>query len=136
MSGLNGVQGDRPIFEVEIVGNVRILRVVPDPTVSNYRSRQYEYNRIYKQLDDDPGKHMLVDLTGCVMLDSVTIGILVSLTGRTRQHEGEAILVGVSPDIQEMLARLMLLQPDNKRAMWQTYATRDDGIALLNASRS
>lgn len=130
------MQGDEPIFAIESVGDILILQMVPDPTVSNYVSRQHEYNRLYKQVGDTAGTHVLFDLTGCFMLDSVTIGIMVSLTNRCRQDDGDSILVGISTDIHEMLGRLMLLQPDKKRAMWQTFEDRSAGIAVLNANNN
>ena len=136
MSGLNAIQGDSPIFGVEVVDNVFVLKIVSDPTLVNYVSRQHEYNRLYKQFDDATGNHLLFDLSDCIMLDSVTIGIMVSLTRRVRENEGDAIIVAVVPNLNKMLARLMLLQPDNKQATWQTYSTRDEGLALLNASRN
>jgi anti-anti-sigma regulatory factor len=135
VSGLNADQQDDTIFEVETVGDVVVLQVVSDPSVVNYVTRQHEYNELYKMFREQPEKNLIFDLTGCVMMDSVTIGIMVALTKLVRTNDAESILVGVSNEINEILGRLMLLQPDGKRAMWQSYMTRDDGIALLDASR-
>jgi hypothetical protein len=133
MSDLHTSRGDEPIFEPSRQDGIFTLTVVEDPTGANYGSKQHEYNRLYKMLDDDDITHLLLDLHRCRILDSVTIGMLVSLTGRCRDNGGNTAMCGVSDDVNGMLARLMLLQPDNKRAMWQTYATREDARAALTA---
>ena len=59
--------------------------------------------------------------------------MLVSLTNRCRQNGGDSVMSGVSEDVNGMLARLMLLQPDGKCAMWESYETRDEAAAALLA---
>ena len=131
MANLFSVQGDEPVFAQAREGTILILTLIRDPTAANYASRQYEYNRIYKELDESPETDLLFDLTECVVLDSVTIGMLVSLTNVCRTRGRQSVLAGVSDDVGQMLSRLMLLQPDNKRAMWQCYATRDEALAAI-----
>ena len=83
--------------------------------------------------DDDDITHLLLDLHRCRILDSITIGMLVSLTSRCRDNGGQSVMCGVSDDVNGMLARLMLLQPDSKRAMWETYAPHEEAEAALPA---
>lgn len=133
MSDLSPSRGDEPVFGQHRQDGILTLTLVVDPTESKYSSKQHEYNRLYKMLDEDDVKHLLLDLHRCRILDSVTIGMLVSLTTRCRNNGGESVLCGVSDDVNGMLARLMLLQPDNKRAMWQTYVTREEAASVLTA---
>ncbi|MDA0590809.1 MAG: STAS domain-containing protein [Planctomycetota bacterium] len=133
MSDLTTYRRDDPVFEQHRQDGILTLTLVEDPTESRYSSKQHEYNRLYKMLDEDDVKHLLLDLHRCRILDSVTIGMLVSLTTRCRNNGGESVLCGVSDDVNGMLARLMLLQPDSKRAMWQTCATREEAVTVLTA---
>jgi hypothetical protein len=134
MSNLYVSRGDELIFEQSQQDGILTLTLIKDPTGANYGSKQHEYNRLYKMLDDDDDiTHLLFDLHRCRILDSVTIGMLVSLTNRCRQNGGDSVMSGVSEDVNGMLARLMLLQPDGKRAMWESYETRDEAAAALLA---
>lgn len=133
MPGLYDTRGDEPIFEQHRQDGILTLTLIEDPTGANYGSKQHEYNRLYRMLDDVDITHLLLDLHRCRILDSVTIGMLVSLTDRCRSNGGDSVMCSVSEDVNGMLARLMLLQPDSKRAMWQTYATRDEAVDALSA---
>lgn len=133
MSNLYASRGDEPIFDQKKQDGIFTLTLVEDPTGANYRSKQHEYNRLYLMLDDEDVTHLLLDLHRCEILDSVTIGMLVSLTSRCRSNGGESVMCGVSENVNGMLARLMLLQPDSKRAMWQTLATLEEATAVLTA---
>ena len=129
MTDRYALRGDEPVFSVEQVDDNLILTMIPDIRSSSYQSRQHEYNRLYRTLGEDGVRYVTFDLTHCILLDSVMVGVLVNLTQRIRNRDGNAILVGMSANIREMLERLMLLQPDNKRAMWPTYATRQEADA-------
>lgn len=131
MVSLHASRGDEPIFHHEIHGKTLVLTIVEDPRCANYGSRQHEYNRIYRDLGEATGTHLLFDLHRCRILDSVTIGILVSLTSLCRSGGGNSAISGISEDVTGMLARLMLLQPDNRRTMWQTFPTREEAMAFL-----
>ena len=131
MASLHAGRGDEPIFQQQTTGDVLVLTVVEDPTYANYASKQNEYNQLYRSLSEATRTHLLFDLHRCRILDSVTIGILVSLTNVCRSGGGESAMSGVSEDGNGMLARLMLLQPDNKRAMWQSFETQEDALAAL-----
>jgi len=126
MSDLYALRGDEPVFSVEQVGDIVILTMVADVKSSSYQSMQHEYNRLYGVLGQDQVQYAAFDLTNCVILDSVMVGVLVNLTHRIRDRGGNAILIGMSDHVREVLERLMLLQADNKRAMWTTYATRQE----------
>ncbi len=131
MASLHAGRGDEPIFQQESLDDVLVLTMIEDPTTVNYGSKQNEYNSLYRTLSEASRTHLLFDLQNCRILDSVTIGILVSLTNVCRSGGGESAISGASEDVNGMLARLMLLQPDNKRAMWQTFETRNEALAAL-----
>ena len=99
MASLHAGQGDEPIFQQETLGDVLVLSVIEDPTTANYASKQNEYNRLYRMLSEASRTHLLFDLHCCRILDSVTIGILVSLTNVCRSGGGESAISGLSEDV-------------------------------------
>ena len=131
MSDLYAARGDEPIFDVEESDRVLILTMVEDPSAANYRSRQFEYNRLQKQISDHGLKYVVFDLSKCGFLDSITVGILISLTTAVRNTGGDAAMVGTNPDISDLLARLMLIEPEQKRAIWVSYPSRRHAIESL-----
>ena len=131
MSDLYAARGDEPIFDVEESDRVLILTMVEDPSAANYRSRQFEYNRLQKQISDHGLKYVVFDLSKCGFLDSITVGILISLTTAVRKTGGDAAMVGTNPDISDLLARLLLIEPEEKRAIWVSYPSRRHAIESL-----
>ncbi len=57
MSDLYAARGDEPIFDVDESDRVLILTMVEDPSAANYRSRQFEYNRLQKRISDHSLKY-------------------------------------------------------------------------------
>ncbi|MHC4876738.1 MAG: STAS domain-containing protein [Planctomycetota bacterium] len=133
MSNLYSTYGDEPIFEIEEVSGILVLTMVEDPSSANYQSRQFESNRVRKQISDAGTRFLVFDLEHCTFLDSVTVGILIALTTSVRQIAGDAVMAAVSQDVAELLGRLMLLQPDEKRAMWTSFPSRRHAIEAINA---
>ena len=131
MSDLYAARGDEPIFDVEESDRVLILTMVEDPSAANYRSRQFEYNRLQKRISDHSLRYVVFDLSKCGFLDSITVGILISLTTAVRNIGGDAAMVGTNPDISDLLARLMLIEPEEKRAIWVSYPSRRHAIESL-----
>lgn len=132
MAGVYSVRGDEPIFSVEKTANVLVLQLVPDPSVSNYRSKQFEYNRMVQEINSsEEVEHLLFDLSECGFVDSVTISILVSLTLHMQDYDGIAAMCCCTPEVGQTLNRLMMLEPDNKRATWANYPSRRHAIEAL-----
>ncbi|MBI1311586.1 STAS domain-containing protein [bacterium] len=131
MSHLYAARGDEPIFEIEESDRVLILKMVEDPSASNYRSRQFEYNRLQKQIGDNDIQYLVFDLSLCRFLDSITVGILISLTTAVRNRNGDAVMVGANPDVSDLLCRLMLIEPEGRRAVWTSYPSRRHAIEAL-----
>ena len=131
MSHLYAARGDEPIFEIDQSDGVLILTLVKDPSASNYQSRQFEYNRLQKQIGDEEIRYLVFDLSGCVFLDSVTLGILISLTTAVRKRGGDAAMVGASPELSDLLRRLLLIEPEDRRATWTSYPSRRHAIEAL-----
>ncbi len=120
-----------PIFHQERVGNMLILSLVENPADVNYRNLQRDYNEIYRDLLQPEIQFLMFDLSRCDYLDSIVIGMLIAFTHRLRERDGNAVLVGVTPKVEGLIRRLMLLQPDDKRAMWMSYPTREAALAAL-----
>jgi len=131
MSHLYAARGDEPIFDIDESDSVLILTMVEDPSAANYRSRQFEYNRLQKRISDHGFKHLVFDLSRCEFLDSITVGILISLTTAVRNIGGDAAMVGTNSDISSLLSRLLLIEPEEKRAVWTSYPSQRHAIESL-----
>ena len=131
MSYLYAARGDEPIFDLEESDSVLILTMIEDPSAANYQSRQFEYNRLQKRISDDGFRYLVFDLSQCRFLDSITVGILISLTTTVRRIGGDAAMVGTNPDISSLLSRLLLIEPEEKRAVWVSYPSRRHAIESL-----
>ena len=90
MTGVYSVRGDEPIFEVEHLAKVLILSLIADPAAANYRSKQFEYNRLMKVVSEPKTRHVLFDFDACQTLDSVSMGVVIALTLRIQELGGNA----------------------------------------------
>ncbi len=134
MSGVYSVRGDEPIFEIEQVSEVLILSLIPDPAASNYRSKQFEYNRLMKLIGESETGHLLFDFGVCQKLDSVSMGIVIALTLRMRQQGGNAAICRCSDEISKAVGRLNATEPMGQRTEWTHYPTRRHAVEALCAS--
>ncbi|MCG6157438.1 STAS domain-containing protein [Rubinisphaera margarita] len=131
MAGTYLFRGDDPIFEITDESGYLILHISERPVDHNYESKQHEYNRLYRTLYMRDNPCVLFDLSRCVVMDSITIGILVKLTTLCRQRRGTAVVACVAPNIQESFESLMLLQADKQRATWRMFDTVSEAKAAF-----
>ena len=131
MTGVYAVRGDEPIFVVQKVSGVLILKLIADPAASNYRSKQFEYNRMMKLVGEPETSHLLFDFSDCVTVDSVTVGILIALTLRQREFGGQTAMCSCADQIKASVARLNALEPFGRRAAWPHYPTRRHAVEAL-----
>ncbi|MFT5326558.1 MAG: anti-anti-sigma regulatory factor [Planctomycetaceae bacterium] len=133
MTGVYSVRGDEPIFEVEHVSEVLVLQLIANPAAANYRSKQFEYNRLMKALSEPETRHLLFDFRACQKLDSVSMGIVIALTLRIRELGGNAAICCCSDEISRMVARLNATEPLGQRSEWTHYPTRRHAVETLCA---
>ena len=131
MAGVYFVRGDEPIFVVEKLSGVLVLQLIADPGTSNYHSKQFEYNRMMKTLREPGVKHLLFDFCDCVNVDSVTLGILVSLTLHLDASGGRTAMCGCDQKLRRSMARLMSLEPPGRRVLWPHFPSRRHAIETL-----
>jgi len=131
MTGVYSVRGDEPIFVVEQVSEVFVLQLVANPAAANYRSKQFEYNRLMKVLTESETKHLLFDFRVCQKLDSVSMGIVIALTLRIRELDGNAAICCCSDELSIIVARLNATEPLGQRAEWTHYPTRRHAVEAL-----
>jgi len=129
MSGVYAFSGDDPIFDVTNGEDYFVFRLVGNPIKHSYESKHHEYNRLYKLLGESHEPQLLFDFSSCCVMDSITIGILIDLTHRCRDLGGNAVAAAVADDLQQSFVNLMLLQPNNRRAMWELYPSVEDAVA-------
>lgn len=122
-----------PVFKRETVGSALVLTIQREFKHRDYVTFQHEYNDVFAQLDSGFSS-LLFDMRECRHLESVLIGMLVSLTLRIRDLGGDAAMCGLSGNVLESLDALMLLQPGNKRAAWRQFPDRESALAWLSVS--
>lgn len=133
MTGVYSVRGDEPIFEVEHVSEVLVLSVIANPAAANYRSKQFEYNRLMKVVGEPKTRHVLFDFTSCRKLDSVSMGIVIALTLRIRELGGDAAICCCNDEISATVARLNATEPMGQRSEWTHFPTRRHAVEALCA---
>lgn len=131
MAGVYSVRGDEPIFVVEKLSGVLVLQLIVDPSTSNYHSKQFEYNRMMKTLGESGTKHLLFDFCDCVNVDSVTLGILVSLTRHLEESGGRTAMCSCARKLRRSMDRLMSLEPPVRHVLWSHYPSRRHAIETL-----
>jgi anti-anti-sigma regulatory factor len=131
MTGVYSVRGDEPIFEVEHFAKVLILSLIADPAAANYRSKQFEYNRLMKEVGEPETRHVLFDFASCQKLDSVSMGIVIALTLRMRELGGDAAICCCNDMMATTVARLNATEPMGQRSEWTHFPTRRHAIEAL-----
>ncbi|NQV24639.1 MAG: STAS domain-containing protein [Rhodopirellula sp.] len=131
MAGLYSVRGDEPIFVVEKLSGVLILKLIADPATSNYHSKQFEYNRMMKAVSEPEVQQLLFDFGDCVNVDSVTVGILTSLAVHLNEFGGRTAMCNCSQDLGRLMDRLIKLEPAGKQTTWPHYSSRRQAIETL-----
>ncbi|MCA8986266.1 MAG: hypothetical protein KDA78_01405 [Planctomycetaceae bacterium] len=121
MFGAYALRGDDPIFEIIPRGSYQIYRLTQNPVLHSYESRHHEFNRLYKLLGESPEPMVLFDFEQCLAIDSILVSILVDLTYRCRDLDGNAVITNISQELMQMVDSLMQLQPNHKRAKWTLY---------------
>ncbi|MGZ0172691.1 MAG: hypothetical protein ACKVHE_24390 [Planctomycetales bacterium] len=134
MTGVYAVRGDEPIFAVERMADVLVLKLIKDPALSNYRSKQFEYNRVMKTVGEPETKSLLFDFDDCVNVDSVTMGIVIALTLRLDESGGQSAMCCCDDEVKVMIARLNSSAPFGRSAAWTHYPTRRHAIETLCAA--
>jgi anti-anti-sigma regulatory factor len=131
MSGVYSVRGDEPIFVVEQVSGVLILTLIADPAAANYRSKQFEYNRLMKAVSEPEVSGLLIDFQICEKLDSVSMGIVIALTLRIRDCGGDAAICSCTDEIAKAVARLNATEPMGQRSEWTHFPSRRHAVEAL-----
>lgn len=136
MTGVYAVRGDEPIFVLEKLSDVLVLKLVEDPALSNYRSKQFEYNRLMKLVGEPGTAALLFDFGDCVNIDSVTMGIVIGLTLRMNESGGQSAMCRCSDELKVAVARLNVSAPFGKCAAWTHYPTRRHAIEDLYSANN
>ncbi|MHC4878650.1 MAG: STAS domain-containing protein [Planctomycetota bacterium] len=123
--------GKSTMFDIAESRGVLILTLQGNLEAVEHRTRQLEYNHVMKLVTESDTKCMVFVAAECDYLDSASLGVLISLTTCARKHDGDAVLVGVTDSLADLLERLMLLEPDNRQVFWACYDSVDDACNHL-----
>ena len=85
-------------FNVEKVGSVTVVDVEGQLIVGN---RQELKQRVLDELDSG-ARHFVVDFADTGYIDSSGLGVLVSLSKKIREQEGELRLSGLNEDLRTL----------------------------------
>ena len=117
----------------ESVGQVLVVKPAAEPRSFSDESKQHEYNFVMRMIGLNGGWGLLIDLSDCEMLDSVTVGILIQLSREVVRFGGRTVMCGASSAIRETLARLMLLEPEHRVFAWRQFTTAVCAMAELQS---
>lgn len=132
MTGVYAARGDEPIFVEEQVSDVLILKLIANPARSNYRSKQFEYNRLMRKIGEPDVEHLLFDFADCLNIDSVTVGIVTAMTLHLRQNGGQTVaMCNCDPELRQTITRLVNLEPSNRRTTWPHFPNRRHAMQAL-----
>jgi hypothetical protein len=118
------------VFDTEVVGSTLVLTYRTAFQHRAYASLQHEYNTVFALLGESVNS-LLFDMVDAPPLDSVVLGMLVGLTHRIRDLNGDAAMCGLSVNAIESLQSLMLLQDKAKRARWHQFPDRNSALLGL-----
>jgi len=117
------------LFEVERMEQVTLLRIAPHPFTQRYDDIHHQYNGVMKLMEDHAPPYLAIDFGQCKYIDSILVGTLVQLTHRARELDGNAVLLHLSDQIEEVLRSLMMLE--SKNALWLKYDNLEAAIKDL-----
>lgn len=125
------MSNDKKVFDFEQAGNV--LVVIPNGTFMEFRDNDIRnaYNDTYRLLSAPDIKHLLVDFTKLTYFGSTLVGILIQLAKKARMGGGEAVLCHLTPDMQNVMKSLMLLENTKTNFYWVSYPTREVALTTL-----
>lgn len=122
---------DQWFLSSESFGNVLVVKPTADPRSISDGSKQQAYNSVMRKIGRNEGQGLLIDLSHCEMLDSLTVGIFIQLSREVVRLGGETAMCGASSAIRDTLARLMLLEPNHRIFAWRQFTTVTCAMAEL-----
>ena len=125
---------DPQFLSCESVGHVLVVKPAADPRSFGEESKQHEYNSVMRKIGTSDGCGLLIDLSDCEMLDSVTVGIFIQLSREVVRCGGRTVMCGASSGVRDTLARLMLLEPEHRVFAWRQFTTAVCAMAELQSS--
>jgi anti-anti-sigma regulatory factor len=120
------------ILRREILRSTLVLTIQRGFRHRDYAALQHEYNRAFRQLGGVSS--LLFDMSQSPRLESVVVEMMVALTHRIRDVDGDAVMCCLDSKSAVSLQSLMMLQPRNKTARWQQFRHRDSALAWLWAT--
>ena len=106
-----------------------------DLSTHRYSEFRNDYNDICRSLAGMETKWLIIDLTETTFFSSLFIGIMMKLAVFTWNQNGLVALCGLSNQLQDLMKKLMLLEPNAESASrLQHFATRAEAIAALGTS--
>lgn len=121
------------LFQCSLQRNVLLCRVSGNLRETRYQEKQQQYNRLMRSLAPLQAPRLVFDLSECRLLDSVTVGVLISLSQAALRNNGQVALCGITPETKETLSSLMLLEPGHRQLTWSIYSDSQDAIDQLSA---
>jgi hypothetical protein len=125
---------DLQLLSCESVGQVFVVKPAAEPRSFSDELKLHEYNFVMRKIGLNGGWGLLINLSDCEMLDSVTVGVFIQLSREGVRFGGRTVMCGASSSIRETLARLMLLEPERRVFAWRQFTTAVCAMAELQSS--
>jgi anti-sigma B factor antagonist len=89
-----------------------------------------QLRELTRRITSDGGRYLVLNMSGITYMDSIGLGILLSIYATIRNQGGELKLLNVSPRVQDLLKTTNLLH------VFEIYDDEDDAIAKKGATPS
>lgn len=122
------------LIQCSLQKDVLVCRVSGNLRETRYQEKQQQYNRLMSSLAPLQQPRLLFDLSECRLLDSVTVGVLISLSQTALKNDGRVGLCGISAETEATLSSLMLLEPRHRQLSWTIYADCEEAFVGLSRS--
>ena len=127
---------DENVFDYEQIEDVLVLTPQGDLFQYRYEALRNAYNETYRRLDDVAIRHLLIAFQSVGHFGSPFIGMLIKLAQKIRRADGEAALCGLTPDMQDVLKGLMLLENVKTDFFWVPFEGRAEALAFIRERAS
>lgn len=98
------------LAELNVSQDRIIARFSGEISTPHYNDFRHDYNDICRELASPQPRQLILDLTNATFFGSLFVGIMLKLSMRVRASGGRMIICGLSPQLSQLMQKLLLLE--------------------------